>query len=82
MYIRGEGADRFEKSYLDGDGMVTSVALKDGKAYFRNKFVRTEDFEKEEALGKLLPSHRYLLPRIHANQPLSGAFLMISLRGT
>ena len=52
MYIRGEGNDRFEKSYLDGDGMVTSVAVKDGKAYFRNKFVRTEDFDKEEELGK------------------------------
>jgi len=52
MYVRGEGAERFEKSYLDGDGMVTSVAIKDGKAYFRNKFVRTEDFDKEEKLGK------------------------------
>ena len=52
MYVRGEGAERFEKSYLDGDGMVTSVAMKDGKAYFRNKFVRTEDFDKEEKLGK------------------------------
>jgi carotenoid cleavage dioxygenase-like enzyme len=52
MYVRGEGADRFEKSYLDGDGMVTSIAIKDGKAYFRNKFVRTEHFDKEEALGK------------------------------
>lgn len=48
MYER----DGFVKSYLDGDGMVTSIAIKDGKAYFRNKFVRTEDFEKEEALGK------------------------------
>ena len=40
------------KSYLDGDGMVTSIAIKDGKAYFRNKFVRTEHFDKEEELGK------------------------------
>ena len=37
MYER----DGFVKSYLDGDGMVTSIAIKDGKAYFRNKFVRT-----------------------------------------
>jgi hypothetical protein len=50
-YVRGEGDKRFEKSYLDGDGMVTSVAVKDGKAYFRNKFVRTEHFDKEEELG-------------------------------
>jgi len=48
MYER----DGFVKSYLDGDGMVTSIAIKDGKAYFRNKFVRTEHFEKEEELGK------------------------------
>ena len=48
MYER----DGFVKSYLDGDGMVTSIAIKDGKAYFRNKFVRTEHFDKEEELGR------------------------------
>jgi carotenoid cleavage dioxygenase-like enzyme len=26
---------------IDGDVLVTSVALKDGKAFFRNRFVRT-----------------------------------------
>ena len=44
----------FIKSYLDGDGMVTSVAVKDGKAYFRNKFVVTEDFDEEERTGKYI----------------------------
>ena len=52
MYER-EG---FIKSYLDGDGMVTSVAVKDGKAYFRNKFVVTEDFDEEERTGKYIKS--------------------------
>ena len=69
MYVRGEGKDRFEKSYLDGDGMVTSIAIKDGKAYFRNKFVRTEDFDKEEELG------RYTEPSIFtAKDPRKPAF--------
>ena len=54
MYERGG----FVKSYLDGDGMVTSIAIKDGKAYFRNKFVRTEHFDQEEELGK------YVMPSI------------------
>mmetsp|Transcript_8266 Transcript_8266/g.30489 ORF Transcript_8266/g.30489 Transcript_8266/m.30489 type:complete len:618 (+) Transcript_8266:147-2000(+) len=48
LFSRGET----RKSYLDGDGMVVAVAFKDGKAYLRNKFVRTESFVKEEALGR------------------------------
>lgn len=44
----------FKKVFLDGDGMVSSIAIKDGKAYFRNKFVRTESFAKEEEAGKFL----------------------------
>jgi carotenoid cleavage dioxygenase-like enzyme len=65
MYER----DGFVKSYLDGDGMVTSIAIKDGKAYFRNKFVRTEHFDKEEELGK------YTEPSIFtASDPRKPAF--------
>lgn len=41
----------FKKAWLDGDGMVASLAFKDGKAYFRNKFVRTPGFVKEEEQG-------------------------------
>jgi len=40
--------------FLDGDGMVTSVAFKDGRAYFRNKFVRTDSFKREEQAGEFL----------------------------
>jgi len=39
------------RAYLDGDGMVTSLAFKDGKCYFRNKFVRTESFTRENEAG-------------------------------
>lgn len=42
------------KEYLDGDGMITSVAFRDGKAYFRNKFVRTQSFQREEAKGDFM----------------------------
>lgn len=38
---------------FDGDGMISSVAFKDGKANFRNRFVRTEGFVKEQATGKI-----------------------------
>lgn len=41
----------FKKTFLDGDGMITSLAIKDGKAYFRNKFVRTPFFKVEEKEG-------------------------------
>eukprot|EP00899_Mesostigma_viride_P029602 jgi/Mesvir1/9827/Mv19662-RA.1 len=40
------------KPFLDGDGMVSSIAFKDGKAYFRNKFVRTPGFIQEEKAGR------------------------------
>lgn len=43
--------DGFKKTFLDGDGMITSLAIKDGKAYFRNKFVRTPVFKDEEKEG-------------------------------
>ena len=42
------------KEFLDGDGMITSVAIRDGKAFFRNKFVRTESFKREETEGDFL----------------------------
>ena len=41
--------------------MVTSVAVKDGKAYFRNKFVVTEDFDEEERTGKYIK--KFYFPR-------------------
>lgn len=42
------------KHPFDGDGMISSIALKDGKAYYRNRFVRTEGFVAEQAAGKPL----------------------------
>lgn len=39
---------------FDGDGMVSSIVFKEGKAYFRNRFVRTEGFIQEQKAGKFL----------------------------
>ena len=39
---------------FDGDGMLHMVEFRDGKAAYRNRFVRTEGFLAEAALGKSL----------------------------
>ncbi|MGB7484865.1 MAG: carotenoid oxygenase family protein [Phormidesmis sp.] len=44
------------KHPFDGDGMINSIAIKDGKAFYRNKFVRTAGFVAEQASGK--PEYR------------------------
>jgi all-trans-8'-apo-beta-carotenal 15,15'-oxygenase len=44
---------RFQHPF-DGDGMICSIAFMQGKAYFRNRFVRTEGYLAEQAAGKIL----------------------------
>lgn len=39
---------------FDGDGMVCSFAFAGGRAFFRNRFVRTEGYLAERAAGKIL----------------------------
>ena len=39
---------------FDGDGMVHVVGFRDGKAFYRNKFVRTDGFLAEQEAGKSL----------------------------
>lgn len=39
---------------FDGDGMVCAIAFQDGRAHFRNRFVRTQGFVEEQAAGKPL----------------------------
>lgn len=36
---------------FDGDGMVHMVGFRDGKAFYRNRFVRTDGFIEENAAG-------------------------------
>ena len=39
---------------FDGDGMISAFSFKDGKVYYRNRFVQTEAYIKEQAAGKIL----------------------------
>ena len=39
---------------FDGDGMISSFAFKEGKAYFRNRFVQTEAYVAEQEAGEIL----------------------------
>jgi carotenoid cleavage dioxygenase-like enzyme len=39
---------------FDGDGMLHSISFKDGKAEYRNRFIRTEGFDAEQEAGKAL----------------------------
>lgn len=39
---------------FDGDGMVCAFYFNNGKAHFRNRFVRTEGYVKEQKAGKIL----------------------------
>lgn len=39
---------------FDGDGMVCAIAFDQGRAHFRNRFIRTEGFLAEQEAGKIL----------------------------
>ncbi|MGF1537675.1 MAG: carotenoid oxygenase family protein [Elainellaceae cyanobacterium] len=39
---------------FDGDGMICAIAFKDGKAHFRNRYVRTEGYCAEQAAETIL----------------------------
>jgi all-trans-8'-apo-beta-carotenal 15,15'-oxygenase len=39
---------------FDGDGMVCAIAFDNGRAHFRNRFIRTEGYLKEQQAGKIL----------------------------
>jgi len=56
---------------FDGDGMVTSLSFKGGKAFFRSKYVETKEFVAERQAGK--PLHRRSFSMGH---PLGGLFNM------
>jgi all-trans-8'-apo-beta-carotenal 15,15'-oxygenase len=39
---------------FDGDGMICAIAFAEGRAHFRNRFVRTAGFLAEQTAGKIL----------------------------
>ncbi|NET08723.1 MAG: Apocarotenoid-15,15'-oxygenase [Merismopedia sp. SIO2A8] len=38
---------------FDGDGMICAIAFKEGRAHFRNRFVRTKEYLTEQQAGKI-----------------------------
>jgi all-trans-8'-apo-beta-carotenal 15,15'-oxygenase len=63
LYRNGPGLfERFGVRYahwFDGDGMVSAITVRHGQATFRNRFVRTAGYRREEQAGQLL--HRGLM---------------------
>lgn len=57
---------------FDGDGMITAISISKGKAFFRNRFVRTEGYVKEQAAGK--PLYRGVFGTQKPGGPLANAF--------
>ena len=47
-------AARGRYHWFDGDGMVHAMAFEDGRARYRNRYVRTKAFTQEEAAGGAL----------------------------
>ncbi len=39
---------------FDGDGMVNAIAFRDGRAFYRNRYVRTKAYVEEQQAGKPL----------------------------
>lgn len=39
---------------FDGDGMIARIAFADGRAHFRNRFVRTKGYVEEQQAGRIL----------------------------
>lgn len=58
MYVRNgpnpQFAPRGRYHWFDGDGMLHGVHLRDGKASYRNRYIRTRGFETERKAGRAL----------------------------
>lgn len=56
LYRNGPGrfsrGGRWKRSLLDGDGYVQAFRIDDGRVRYRSRYVRTEKFVREEALGR------------------------------
>ncbi|MGB5975706.1 MAG: carotenoid oxygenase family protein, partial [Nodosilinea sp.] len=60
------------KHPFDGDGMISSIAMQNGRAYFRNRFVRTEAYVAEQQAKK--PLFRGVFGTQKPGGPLANAF--------
>jgi all-trans-8'-apo-beta-carotenal 15,15'-oxygenase len=66
--IHGHGV----KHPFDGDGMISSIAMAQGKAYFRNRYVRTAGYVAEQQAKK--PLYRGVFGTQRPGGPLANAF--------
>lgn len=74
LYRNGPGLferNGYRKQHiLDGDGMIQAIDLINGKARYRNHFVRTPKYLREQAAGRFLfPTWTTLAPRLWENIP-------------
>src|SRR2546427_3922689 len=58
VYVRNGPNPQFEPRgryhWFDGDGMVHAVHISDGKAVYRNRWIRTDGFQREHGAGGVL----------------------------
>ncbi|MFS1515137.1 carotenoid oxygenase family protein [Bacillus sp. SCS-151] len=56
IYVRNGPNPKYETRgryhWFDGDGMLHSVQLRDGKVSYRNRWIKTAAFEREAAVGE------------------------------
>ena len=56
VYLRNGPNPRFEPKgshhYFDGDGMIHSACFSNGKVVYRNRWIRTEGWLKNDAAGE------------------------------
>ena len=48
---------------FDGDGMITALTIQNGTAIFRNRFVRTNTYNKERKAKKILARGAFGTPK-------------------
>jgi all-trans-8'-apo-beta-carotenal 15,15'-oxygenase len=67
------GSNRFESGEYkvdhpyDGDGFIASLAIKEGKAYFRSRFVQTFEYQAEKEAGRVLFRGTFATQRATSN---------------
>src|SRR5213596_370957 len=66
LFVRNGPNPQFEPKgayhWFDGDGMLHGVRLKDGKASYRNRYIRTDGWTEENRAGKALYTGMLGLP--------------------
>lgn len=72
IYVRNGANPRFASKgphhWFDGDGMLHTLSFKDGKASYKNRWIRTKHFNMESEAQKILwPG--YAMPRPDPNSP-------------